>query len=110
MKEKSQKKSKTFKKKLISFFRILSSPFWWVIKVFIMPFFFSKGKFNPPYFWITFFLYYAIKLLNIKTDPIKAKETPISDSLVLGVLGFVFTWLSVYNVYKYFKNKNNGEN
>jgi drug/metabolite transporter (DMT)-like permease len=80
------------------------------LKTFIQPFLFSEDRFSPPYFWISLFLYYAIKLLNIRTDPIKSKQIPVSDGLILGVLGFVFTWLSVYSTYKYLKNKNKNKN
>ncbi len=60
-------------------------------------FFFSRGKFRPPYFWITVFCSLAAWMFvrRIRGDIL------LSDGLIIGVLGFVLGWIIVYTWYDY---------
>jgi len=66
-------------------------------------FFFKKGKFHPPYFWLFLFLsilalILVLKLIFAIIGMFKVEiNFPISDTLVLGYLGFVSVWLAFYN-------------
>jgi membrane-anchored glycerophosphoryl diester phosphodiesterase (GDPDase) len=62
-------------------------------------FFFSKGKFKPPYFWITVFLFLIVVMFILKLCGVET----ISDKLILGCLGFVIAWVGIYTWYD--KNK-----
>lgn len=64
--------------------------------------FYSKGKLNPPYMWITLFLIPTVALLWLKVvDVILAYRTTgrldIPIELLSVVLGFVIIWVGVYN-------------
>jgi len=61
-------------------------------------FFFAQGKFCVPYFWISIFLLLtvAIVLIRILSPLGEHNKENISDSLILGMLGFVVTWIGVY--------------
>ena len=60
-------------------------------------FFFSRGKFRPPYFWITVFCSLAAWMFirRIRGDIL------LSNGLIIGVLGFVLGWIVVYTWYDY---------
>jgi uncharacterized membrane protein YhaH (DUF805 family) len=65
-------------------------------------FFFSKGKFQPPYFWITLLLLPVVVLLYLKVVEImvawiKTDVLAVPLELLSLVFGFVILWLGVYN-------------
>jgi hypothetical protein len=65
-------------------------------KIFSWPplaFFYSKGKFCPPYFWITCFCGLAVYMFYARLTQIH----DFSDELILGVLGFIVAWVGVYS-------------
>jgi hypothetical protein len=53
----------------------------------------SDGKFNPPYFWVTILLLFAVINFVLKMIGINI----ISDTLLISTQGFVLGWLGVYN-------------
>ena len=65
------------------------------MKKILSHFFCRRGKFTPPYFWVTLLLCLVLVMLVMKL----AGATHISDALVLGTLGFVAVWLAVYTWY-----------
>lgn len=67
-------------------------------------FFFSKGKFKPPYFWITVFLSLIVGMVIMKLQG----YSYISDELILGCLGFVAAWVGIYSWHDR-RNNNNEE-
>ena len=75
-------------------------------------FFYSRGKFSPVYFWIFMLMVPLITILIIKatyaiyvwSEGKIGDELPISDTFILGYLGFVLGWFGVYN--KWGKNGN----
>lgn len=81
---------------------------------FLSCFWTRNGKFFPPYFYIAILLIPLIVILFLKigytinflTTPkaLVALEFPISDTLILGYLGFVLGWFGVWN--KWGKNGN----
>jgi len=67
-------------------------------------FFYSKGKFSPPYFWITMFLipvlvsvWAKIIMSIVKFIMSGYKVVDLTETLILGLLGFVAGWLVIYN-------------
>jgi len=64
-------------------------------------FFCSKGKFCPPYFWITVFLLVVLVMFTLRLFSIGN----FSDGIILGVLAFVEIWILLYD---HNKRKNNG--
>lgn len=80
------------------------------VRTFIKPFFFADGKFCPPYFWITLLLLYIIRFLDKRLDVNEMARLKITDSLILGLLAFVFSWLGVYTWYRLKKNNTNNNN
>jgi hypothetical protein len=65
------------------------------MKKILSHFFTRRGKFTPPYFWVTLFLCLIVVMLIMKL----MGSQHISDTLVLGCLGFVAAWLAVYTWY-----------
>jgi len=65
------------------------------MKKILSHFFCRRGKFTPPYFWVTLFLCLIVVMLIMKL----MGSQHISDTLVLGCLGFVAAWLAVYTWY-----------
>ena len=65
------------------------------MKKILSHFFTRRGKFTPPYFWVTLFLCLIVVMLIMKLSG----SQHISDTLVLGCLGFVAAWLAVYTWY-----------
>ena len=65
------------------------------MKKILSHFFTRRGKFTPPYFWVTLFLCLIVVMLIMKL----VGSQHISDTLVLGCLGFVAAWLAVYTWY-----------
>ncbi len=63
----------------------------------IKSFFYSKGKFQPPYFWCTVLLSLSIITWVLKMFGPEVLSNRISDGFILGVLGFVLGWLATYN-------------
>lgn len=53
----------------------------------------SKGKFIPPYFWITILMILVICMVTMRI----LQLGNFSDTLILGVLGLVVGWCAVYN-------------
>jgi hypothetical protein len=66
------------------------------VKRIISEFFMSKGKFKPPYFWITIFLITILQMVYLKMYGPEKLAARISVQLILGCLGFVGVWLGVY--------------
>lgn len=58
-----------------------------------------KGKFNPPYFWITLLMILTITMFVMRFF----EKGNFSDTLILGVLGLVVAWCGVYNYGKKIK-------
>jgi len=63
-------------------------------------FFFSHDKFCPPYLWVTVLMICALTMIIMRL----CDQSHISDTLIIGVLGFVAVWLGLYN----WDRKNNG--
>lgn len=67
----------------------------------IKSFFYRGNDFQPPYFWITVLMIlvvvsFIMKLLGIGK---------LSDNLVISAIGFVASWVGLYNW-----NRKNGNN
>ena len=64
--------------------------------------FFYRGKdFQPPYFWIT-----VLMCLVVVSFVMKLCGVPwLTDTMIVGVMGFVATWAALYN----WNNKNGGK-
>lgn len=60
-------------------------------------FFFSKGNFSPPYFWITVFCLLVVIAVIERLVPYLDKRLDLSDTLLLGMLGFILGWITIYN-------------
>ena len=71
----------------------------------IKSFFYSRGKFQPAYFWTTVFLVMINTTWIMKLS--SRTKVDISDTLLLGLLGFVAVWLGIYN---WQKNKEDVQN
>ena len=56
-------------------------------------FFFSNDKFCPPYLWVTILMLAALTMIIMRL----CNVSHISDTLIIGVLGFVAVWLGLYN-------------
>jgi len=70
------------------------------MKKFIKSFFYSDNKVQPVYFWIT-----ILMILIIITFTGRILDYfDISDTLFLGLLGFVAAWIGLYNL----NSKNKG--
>jgi len=59
----------------------------------IKAFFFSKGKFQPLYFWITMFSSLAFFMVLQKAVDI----VNYSDTLLISILSFVISLIGLYN-------------
>ena len=68
------------------------------MKNIIKSFFYGKGQFQPVYFWITLLMFLIIASLIIKIFNITSYE--LSDTLILGLAGFVSVWVGLYNYRK----------
>ena len=64
-------------------------------------FFYSRGKFQPVYFWATTIMFGIVVALVEKLNGV----TYISDTLLLGLLGFVNVLLGMYSIYRFKKDK-----
>ena len=64
-------------------------------------FFYSRGKFQPVYFWATTIMSGIVVALVEKLNGV----TYISDTLLLGLLGFVNVLLGMYSIYRFKKDK-----
>ena len=76
-----------------------------------IPFFYSRGKFNVPFFWITVFCFQVSGIVGLKFYAVVHKiknntftTDDLSDTLLIALLGFILTWIALYNNDK---NKNN---
>jgi len=65
----------------------------------------SKSKFQPVYFWITVMMLMVITMMILRF----CRIGDLSDTLILGVLGFIVTWLGLYNYNKKSQNNQNSE-
>jgi hypothetical protein len=63
---------------------------------FIKSFFYSHGRPAPVYFWATVFCSLAAIMLVLKC----AGSKYLSDTLILGIFGFVLGWIALYNYRK----------
>jgi len=63
------------------------------MKKLIRSFFYRRDDFQPPYFWITALMSICIIMLILRL----AGFRHVDNTLVLGVLGFVASWVAVYN-------------
>lgn len=70
-------------------------------------FFCSKGKFSPVYFWATIFI--AIIVADAVMKMTACCHARISDQLLLGMMGFVMTFLGLYNWTKNGKENENSQ-
>jgi hypothetical protein len=73
---------------------------WHVVSMF--PFWFSKHHFKPAYFYISIFCSLVIYALY---DRVENEDLTYSDTLILGMLGFILGWVGVYSWNE--KNKSN---
>jgi len=71
------------------------------IKEYLKAFIYAKGRPAPVYFWATLFCSLAVAMLIMRF----LGRAELSDALILGVLGFVATWIALYN---FRRNDNNG--
>jgi len=63
------------------------------MKKIIKAFFYSRNKFQPPYFWITVFCLLVVITIILRL----ANIAVLSDTLILGMLGFIAGWIALYN-------------
>lgn len=63
-----------------------------MIKI-IKSFFYRREDFQPPYFWITVLMVFAVIMLVLRLFGFQH----VDNTLVLGVLGFVAGWVTIYN-------------
>jgi hypothetical protein len=61
-------------------------------------FFYSRGKFQPVYFWVTILMSLIVATVVLKLSDCCFRR--ISDGLVLGLMGMVLGILGVYNWFK----------
>lgn len=64
----------------------------------IKSFFYSRGKFQPVYFWVTILMGLIVTTVIMKLSDCCFRR--ISDGLVLGLMGMVLGILGVYNWFK----------
>lgn len=67
---------------------------------FLKSFFFSGGKPQPVYFWITSLMILVIAMVIMSI----ANKLPTSDAVFISMLGFVGGWIALYN----WDKRNNG--
>lgn len=60
-------------------------------------FFFNDGKFKPVYFWITTFCFLAAITWGFKIFGSEWISARISDTLLISIMGFIATWVGLYN-------------
>lgn len=63
------------------------------MKNIIKSFFYKDDDFQPPYAWITFFC----GLIGVSVILRFFQVSSLSDTLLLGMLGFVMGWIGFYN-------------
>ena len=63
------------------------------MKQIIKRFFYSEDKFQPPYFWITIFCILVVVAVILRF----MERSSLSDTLILGMLGFIAGWILLYN-------------
>lgn len=66
------------------------------MKKIIKSFFYSNKEFNPAKAWITNFLIMISIIVVLDTCTIRT----VSDTRLLGMLGFVLGWIGVYSWYR----------
>ena len=71
-----------------------------LVKSFLKSFFYSEGKPQPVYFWITLLMILTIVMIIMAM----VNRLPISDAVFISILGFVGGWIALYN---WDKRKNN---
>lgn len=59
-------------------------------------FFFSKNKFQPPYFWVSVLTLLVVIMVIMRLF----QKGDFDNTLILGVLGLVVGWCAVYNTRK----------
>lgn len=57
--------------------------------------FYSKNKFSPPYMWVTLMMILFLVTWILKLTLVIGAR--ISDTLVIGLAGFIVAWLGIYN-------------
>lgn len=70
--------------------------------MFIKSFFYSKGKFQPVYFWATVFLMEIFVGIALKFCGNKY----ISDGLIAILVGLIISLIALYNISNVIKYKN----
>jgi len=58
------------------------------------PFFLSRGKFSPVYFYVTLLMLFVFIMLGMRLFGVGN----FSDMLIIGILGMVVGWLAVFSV------------
>jgi uncharacterized membrane protein YjjP (DUF1212 family) len=64
------------------------------LKDFVKSFFFSDGKPQPVYFWITLLMALVAGMIIMAM----MNRLPISDMVFIAILGFVVGWVTLYNI------------
>lgn len=70
------------------------------LKNIIKSFFYSKEDFQPAYFYVLVLMILVFTMIIMRL----CGDGDLSDTIILGVLGFVVSWLAVFNWDR--KNKN----
>lgn len=66
------------------------------IKQYLKSFLYSKDRPQPVFFWASLFCSLAVSMLIMRF----LGRGDLSDTLILGVLGFVAAWIALYNLQK----------
>jgi len=74
-----------------------------MIRKIFLAFFTSHGELCPPYIWATILMLMLITTWILKLT--KIVGTRISDTFLLGAMGFVVAWVGIYS----WSKKNNNE-
>lgn len=63
---------------------------------YVKSFFYSQDKPQPVYFWATVFNILAVAVLILRISG----EFGLTDTLIIGIFGYIAAWIGLYNIYK----------
>jgi hypothetical protein len=69
---------------------------------------YNKGKFRPPFFWISLILFPVVlavfaKIIMAIVVFVETRHIELTDTMIATLLGFVAAWITIYTWYD--KNK-----